>query len=109
MGFLFLGNSRLESTEMLKCDYKVLYECILVRYLFAHEKWLSFFAGTIITEWDDGKELCKRFLASREICELFVDKLVQMASAYRFDGWLINIENDVEVRYQPRFAKRDKI
>ena len=98
MGLLFLDSSRLESTEMLKCDYKVL-----------DEKCLSFFAGTIITEWDDGKELCKRFLASREICELFVDKLVQMASAYRFDGWLINIENYVEVRYQPRFAKRDKI
>lgn len=54
-------------------------------------------AGTLITEWDDGKARCEKFLESEEICKAFVDKLVSMAVFYNFDGWLINIENVIKV------------
>ncbi len=55
------------------------------------------FAGTIITEWDEGQEMCKTFLRSQETYEKFAEKLVQIAIAYGFEGWLINIENKLEV------------
>ncbi|CAJ0597895.1 unnamed protein product [Cylicocyclus nassatus] len=53
--------------------------------------------GTFITE---GKELCARVLASEETVLLTVDRLVSIARAYNFDGWLINIENRVLVEHR---------
>eukprot|EP00095_Tigriopus_kingsejongensis_P010227 maker-scaffold76_size406464-snap-gene-0.13 protein:Tk10227 transcript:maker-scaffold76_size406464-snap-gene-0.13-mRNA-1 annotation:"cytosolic endo-beta-n-acetylglucosaminidase" len=52
--------------------------------------------GTIITEWEKGKILCHQFLESRKTMQIFVNKCVDIALAYGFDGWLINIENDID-------------
>ncbi|XP_065180787.1 uncharacterized protein LOC135811474 [Sycon ciliatum] len=51
--------------------------------------------GTFITEWDDGAEACKRLLGSVEYAHTLAEKLAAMAEYYRFDGWLINIENPI--------------
>ena len=53
--------------------------------------------GTIITEWKEGSILCIKLLSDERIVEAFVDKLIQLAVYYNFDGWLINIENNIQV------------
>uniref|UniRef100_U3KCR6 Cytosolic endo-beta-N-acetylglucosaminidase n=1 Tax=Ficedula albicollis TaxID=59894 RepID=U3KCR6_FICAL len=50
--------------------------------------------GTFITEWTDGEKLCEAFLAGGE--EAFgavAEQLARIAQRFRFDGWLVNIEN----------------
>ena len=49
--------------------------------------------GTFIAEWDEGVERCARIFESVATARRFADKLVAIASYYRFDGWLVNIEN----------------
>ncbi|XP_007958023.1 cytosolic endo-beta-N-acetylglucosaminidase [Orycteropus afer afer] len=50
--------------------------------------------GTFITEWSAGKKLCEAFLAGDERSyQAVAEQLVRMAQFFRFDGWLINIEN----------------
>ncbi|XP_031454813.1 cytosolic endo-beta-N-acetylglucosaminidase [Phasianus colchicus] len=50
--------------------------------------------GTFITEWTDGEKLCEAFLAGGEEAYRAVShQLARIAQHYRFDGWLINIEN----------------
>lgn len=58
----------------------------------------SCFAGTFITEWQEGGKLCEAFLAGDERSfQAVADRLVQIAQFFRFDGWLINIENSLSV------------
>ncbi|KAH0517904.1 Cytosolic endo-beta-N-acetylglucosaminidase [Microtus ochrogaster] len=52
--------------------------------------------GTFITEWKEGGKLCESFLAGDERSyQAVADRLVQIAQFFRFDGWLINIENSL--------------
>ncbi|KAK2192017.1 hypothetical protein NP493_40g00036 [Ridgeia piscesae] len=53
--------------------------------------------GTFITEWDHGKANCEQFLSSVNAYTNLANKLVAMATYYKFDGWLINIENIIQV------------
>lgn len=52
--------------------------------------------GTFITEWSEGAALCKRLLASRESVAMYASRLAELAEVLGFDGWLINIENEVD-------------
>lgn len=59
---------------------------------------LSVLAGTFITEWKEGGRLCEAFLAGDESSfRAVADQLVLIAQFFRFDGWLINIENSLSV------------
>ncbi|NWW54989.1 ENASE acetylglucosaminidase, partial [Pedionomus torquatus] len=50
--------------------------------------------GTFITEWTDGEKLCEAFLAGgAEAYRTVAEQLARIAQHYRFDGWLVNIEN----------------
>ncbi|XP_041881384.1 cytosolic endo-beta-N-acetylglucosaminidase [Corvus kubaryi] len=50
--------------------------------------------GTFITEWTDGEKLCEAFLAGgEEAYGAVAEQLARIAQHYRFDGWLVNIEN----------------
>ncbi|CAJ0943178.1 unnamed protein product, partial [Mesorhabditis belari] len=53
--------------------------------------------GTLITEDDGGKALCEKFLSSPEAIEQTVEALVKIAKDWNFEGYLINIENELEV------------
>uniref|UniRef100_A0A915PQJ3 Mannosyl-glycoprotein endo-beta-N-acetylglucosaminidase n=1 Tax=Setaria digitata TaxID=48799 RepID=A0A915PQJ3_9BILA len=53
--------------------------------------------GTVITEWHRGADLCKKFLENEDTVTKTVKKLVNVAVKYNFEGWLINIENKIEV------------
>ncbi|NWH40671.1 ENASE acetylglucosaminidase, partial [Chloropsis hardwickii] len=65
--------------------------------------------GTFITEWTDGEKLCEAFLAGGEDAYGAVaEQLARIAQHYRFDGWLINIENtlsEVAVGNLPLFLR----
>ncbi|XP_072795842.1 cytosolic endo-beta-N-acetylglucosaminidase isoform X7 [Vicugna pacos] len=54
--------------------------------------------GTFITEWKKGEQLCEAFLAGdARSHQAVADQLVLMAQFFRFDGWLINIENSLSL------------
>ena len=53
--------------------------------------------GTIITEWEDGRQVCNHLLSSADNVQKFVEQCVSLANYYQFDGWLVNIENSLEV------------
>ncbi|XP_078257218.1 cytosolic endo-beta-N-acetylglucosaminidase isoform X1 [Rhinoraja longicauda] len=62
--------------------------------------------GTFITEWEDGAACCETFLKNKESFCALADKLVMVAQWFRFDGWLINIENKLSataVKNVPEF------
>ncbi|XP_007426327.2 cytosolic endo-beta-N-acetylglucosaminidase [Python bivittatus] len=65
--------------------------------------------GTFITEWTDGEKMCESFLAGEDEAYRAVAKqLAAIAEFYRFDGWLINIENSLSVsaaRNMPHFLR----
>jgi endo-beta-N-acetylglucosaminidase D len=52
--------------------------------------------GTVITEWDAGQEMLAEMLSSRSILERSVQQLVNIALYHKFDGWLVNIENEID-------------
>jgi len=54
--------------------------------------------GTFITEWDNGKQMCTEFLKSEAEWRALADQLIAIAVHYGFDGWLVNIENTLQVR-----------
>jgi len=53
--------------------------------------------GTIITEWEDGARTCNHLLSTKANIDQFVEQCVNLANYYQFDGWLINIENNLQV------------
>ncbi|KAG8507489.1 Cytosolic endo-beta-N-acetylglucosaminidase [Galemys pyrenaicus] len=54
--------------------------------------------GTFITEWKEGGQHCEAFLAGDERSfRAVADQLVRIAQFFRFDGWLINIENSLSL------------
>lgn len=53
--------------------------------------------GTVITEWEEGKQLCTEMLSSEAKMDRSIQQLVNICLYYRFDGWLINIENAVDM------------
>ncbi|XP_055876082.1 uncharacterized protein LOC106055275 isoform X1 [Biomphalaria glabrata] len=57
--------------------------------------------GTIITEWETGSSICQEMLQSTSVIDRVTTKLAQMALAYGFNGWLINIENKIEIDHIP--------
>lgn len=59
---------------------------------------ILYLLGTVITEWDDGKARCESFLKDETSYKQFANRLVAIAQYYGFDGWLVNIENKIEVR-----------
>ncbi len=57
--------------------------------------------GTFITEWGDGSEKCSIFFANKESAERTARQLTAIAAFYKFEGWLINIENEMEAAIIP--------
>ncbi|XP_050424931.1 cytosolic endo-beta-N-acetylglucosaminidase [Adelges cooleyi] len=53
--------------------------------------------GTLITEWDDGHELWLKLFTNLEKRDILVNKLVAICKNYSFDGYLINIENNLPI------------
>lgn len=54
------------------------------------------FLGTFITEFDKGTEICKKLFKSMETMHNFAQSLIKLTEIFGFDGWLLNIENNIE-------------
>lgn len=52
-------------------------------------------AGTLITEWDNGKRVWDDILISDDAVEEFVNNLVAICCHFGFDGYLLNVENAI--------------
>ncbi|CAA7034411.1 unnamed protein product [Microthlaspi erraticum] len=61
--------------------------------------------GTFITEWDEGKATCKEMLATKESAQLYAERLAELSTALGFDGWLINIENEIDEEKIPNLKE----
>lgn len=58
--------------------------------------------GTIITEWKEGKQRMEKFIETDAAIEKTVEKLEEIRQHFNFDGWLVNIENEVEPNDVPK-------
>ncbi|KAF3603494.1 hypothetical protein F2Q69_00038781 [Brassica cretica] len=61
--------------------------------------------GTFITEWDEGKATCSEMLASKESAQMYAERLAELSSSLGFDGWLINIENEIDKEQVPNLME----
>ncbi|GMR43002.1 hypothetical protein PMAYCL1PPCAC_13197, partial [Pristionchus mayeri] len=57
--------------------------------------------GTFIFEHKSGSEQLSRILSTEASARKTIDKLVQIMQTWRFEGWLVNIEVEMEVREIP--------
>ncbi|XP_043286773.1 cytosolic endo-beta-N-acetylglucosaminidase isoform X2 [Venturia canescens] len=53
--------------------------------------------GTLISEGADGVGVWERVLSDRNETRKFADALVRLAKFYKFEGWLLNVENEINV------------
>ncbi|GMI79933.1 Endo-beta-N-acetyglucosaminidase 85B [Hibiscus trionum] len=61
--------------------------------------------GTFITEWDEGKAICKELLSTKESAHKYAERLAELAVALGFDGWLLNMEVQVDVGQIPNLKE----
>ncbi|GAV88986.1 Glyco_hydro_85 domain-containing protein [Cephalotus follicularis] len=61
--------------------------------------------GTFITEWDEGKKFCDELLETKESTHMYAERLVDLAVALGFDGWLVNMEVDLEIAQIPNLKE----
>ncbi|KAL5171018.1 Cytosolic endo-beta-N-acetylglucosaminidase 1 [Glycine soja] len=52
--------------------------------------------GTFITEWDEGKAVCDTMLSTKETAHMYAERLAELAADLGFDGWLINMEVNLD-------------
>ncbi|XP_012284248.1 uncharacterized protein LOC105701771 [Orussus abietinus] len=52
--------------------------------------------GTVITERVEGEQIWNDILISKNETKKFADALVHIAKFYKFEGWLLNIENKIK-------------
>ncbi|XP_012257042.2 cytosolic endo-beta-N-acetylglucosaminidase [Athalia rosae] len=52
--------------------------------------------GTIITEWTDGAKIWDEIFKSEDEVKKFADALIAVAKFYKFDGYLLNVENKID-------------
>ena len=57
--------------------------------------------GTLITEWEAGAAVCRQLFGSKAAALRAAAQLAAMAAAANFDGWLVNIENDLPLDCVP--------
>ncbi|GJW44882.1 cytosolic endo-beta-N-acetylglucosaminidase 1 isoform X1, partial [Tanacetum coccineum] len=57
--------------------------------------------GTFIVEWDEGKLIAEQFLETTAVAEMYAERLSELAVALGFDGWLINMEVNLDIARIP--------
>ncbi|KAM7491886.1 hypothetical protein LguiA_034807 [Lonicera macranthoides] len=61
--------------------------------------------GTFITEWDEGTVIANKLLSTKESAHMYAERLTELAVALGFDGWLINMEVQLDVRKIPNLKE----
>ncbi|WCJ19945.1 Cytosolic endo-beta-N-acetylglucosaminidase 1 [Euphorbia peplus] len=53
--------------------------------------------GTFLAEWEEGRKICNKLLETEESARKYAERLAELAMALGFDGWLINMEINLDV------------
>ncbi|KAF3433352.1 hypothetical protein FNV43_RR24454 [Rhamnella rubrinervis] len=61
--------------------------------------------GTFITEWEEGRVICNTLLSSKESSQMYAERLTELAVALGFDGWLINMEIELDLVQIPNLKE----
>ncbi|KAG2304361.1 hypothetical protein Bca52824_033012 [Brassica carinata] len=61
--------------------------------------------GTFIKEWDEDKATCNEMLAAKESAQMYAERLVELSTCLGFDGWMINIENEIDEEQIPNLKE----
>uniref|UniRef100_A0A1B6M7N1 Cytosolic endo-beta-N-acetylglucosaminidase TIM barrel domain-containing protein n=1 Tax=Graphocephala atropunctata TaxID=36148 RepID=A0A1B6M7N1_9HEMI len=61
--------------------------------------------GTLITEWHEGEAIWRGILTDIEKTNLFSQKLAEICAHYKFDGYLLNVENVIPKDFVPRLVQ----
>ncbi|KAK9159180.1 hypothetical protein Scep_005754 [Stephania cephalantha] len=57
--------------------------------------------GTFITEWEKGRAICDKLLSTKESARMYAERLTELAASLGFDGWLINMEVNLDAGQIP--------
>lgn len=52
--------------------------------------------GTFITEWEAGAATCRELFGTAAAARHTAQQLAHVAACFGFDGWLVNIENELD-------------
>ena len=58
--------------------------------------------GTFITEWEKGTSMCDELLSNETKMQCCVNQLAKIAEFHGFEGWIVNIENDLPPSMVPK-------
>ncbi|KAM7270374.1 hypothetical protein ACFE04_029588 [Oxalis oulophora] len=61
--------------------------------------------GTFIAEWDEGRKSCDELLKTKESAHMYAERLAELAVALGFDGWLLNMEVELDVGQIPNLKE----
>ncbi|KAL0321815.1 UNVERIFIED_CONTAM: Cytosolic endo-beta-N-acetylglucosaminidase 1 [Sesamum calycinum] len=52
--------------------------------------------GTFIMEWEEGRKRADKLLSTKDSAQMYAERLTELAVALGFDGWLINMEVNLD-------------
>ncbi|XP_027110733.1 cytosolic endo-beta-N-acetylglucosaminidase 1-like isoform X1 [Coffea arabica] len=61
--------------------------------------------GTFIMEWKEGRIIANKLLSTKESAQMYAELLTELAVALGFDGWLINMEVELDVGQIPNLKE----
>lgn len=61
--------------------------------------------GTFILEWDAGRTMANKLLSTKVSAHMYAERLAELAQALGFDGWLINMEVNLDMGQIPNLKE----
>ncbi|KAK8978375.1 hypothetical protein V6N11_028378 [Hibiscus sabdariffa] len=61
--------------------------------------------GTFSTEGDEGTTVCNKLLSTKESAHKYAERLAELAVALGFDGWLLNMEVNLDISQIPNLKE----
>ncbi|XP_057948732.1 cytosolic endo-beta-N-acetylglucosaminidase 1-like [Malania oleifera] len=61
--------------------------------------------GTFITEGDKGTTVCDKLLSTKRSAQMYAERLTELAVSLGFDGWLLNMEVELDVAQIPNLKE----
>lgn len=61
--------------------------------------------GTFIIEWDEGRVIANTLLSTKDSAQMYAERLTELAITLGFDGWLINMEVQLDAGQFPNLKE----
>ncbi|KAF8397213.1 hypothetical protein HHK36_016121 [Tetracentron sinense] len=61
--------------------------------------------GTFILEWEEGRVIANSLLSTKESAQMYAELLTELSVALGFDGWLINMEVQLDLGQIPNLKE----